>query len=145
MNLQVRVSGCRHSFGGTPVAPRLHLGGVRLHHWVNEAGCSSGRKHCARASRQETEASSKPKTYADMTIEDLEEEYCNDFVCTSSPAVEQTVRILGRDISRMKHTISLFQPDVQYSDGFRSFRGADRYRRELWPRSGVKGPRVVSY
>jgi hypothetical protein len=80
-----------------------------------------------------------------MTIEDLDTDYCNDFECTSSPAVEQTVRSLARDISRMKYTISLFQPDVNYSDGFRSFRGADRYRRELWTRACVKEPRAVSW
>lgn len=34
------------------------------------------------------------KTYADMTIDDLDTSYCDDFVCTSSPAVEQTVRSL---------------------------------------------------
>lgn len=34
------------------------------------------------------------KTFADMTIDDLDTNYCDDFVCTSSPAVEQTVRSL---------------------------------------------------
>jgi hypothetical protein len=34
------------------------------------------------------------KSFADMTIDDLDTNYCDDFVCTSSPAVEQTVRSL---------------------------------------------------
>ena len=41
--------------------------------------------------------------------------YCDDFVCTSSPAVEQTVRALARDLTRLRTwTLSLFAKDVRY-------------------------------
>jgi hypothetical protein len=56
---------------------------------------------------------SGPRTPA-LEIENLETAYCNDFECTSSPAVEQTVRSFARDIQRIKYTTALFQPDVKY-------------------------------
>ena len=49
-----------------------------------------------------------------MQIEGLRSDYCDDFVCTSSPAVEQTVRSLARDLVRQKWTPSLFTRDVVY-------------------------------
>lgn len=49
----------------------------------------------ARAGQNQPQTTQKEqKTYADMTIEDLDTNYCDDFVCTSSPAVESTVRSL---------------------------------------------------
>ena len=39
----------------------------------------------------------------------LTSNYCDDFVCTSSPAVEQNLRALARDLTRLNTwTISLF-------------------------------------
>jgi hypothetical protein len=35
-----------------------------------------------------------------MEIQGLQEDYCNDFECTSSPAVEMTVRQLAKDITK---------------------------------------------
>lgn len=43
--------------------------------------------------------------------------YCDDFQCESSPAVEQFVRSFARDTQRLRYGRSLFQPDVQYSVG----------------------------
>jgi hypothetical protein len=41
--------------------------------------------------------------------------YCDEFECTSSPAVEQTVRALARDLTRLRTwTLSLFAKDVRY-------------------------------
>lgn len=50
-----------------------------------------------------------------MQIEGLKSDYCDDFVCTSSPAVEQTVRSLARDLVRRSWTPSLFTRDVRYT------------------------------
>ncbi len=50
----------------------------------------------------------------EMQIEGLKSDYCDDFVCTSSPAVEQTVRSLARDLVRRSWTPSLFTRDVRY-------------------------------
>lgn len=93
-----------------------------------------------------SEAASQ-KTYAqpDMAIDNLNETYCNDFECTSSPAVEQTVRQLARDITRFKYTTKFFQPDVEYNDGFRSFKGAEKYRGAFWAREKLQNPRAVSW
>ncbi len=49
---------------------------------------------------------------------DLDTNYCDDFECTSSPAVEQTVRSLARELQRGKYsTASLYQAGVTYSVG----------------------------
>jgi hypothetical protein len=77
-----------------------------------------------------------------MTIDNLDETYCNDFECTSSPAVEQTVRQLARDITRFKYNTNYMQPDVQFSDGFRSFKGSDKYRNGFWARESLQNPRA---
>lgn len=76
-----------------------------------------------------------------MTIDDLDTSYCNDFVCTSSPAVETTVRSLARDISRLSYNTNFFQPDVTFSDGLRSFKGRDKYKQDSWARAALKQQR----
>jgi len=50
----------------------------------------------------------------EMQIEGLRSDFCDDFVCTSSPAVEQTVRSLANDLVRRSWTFSLFTRDVSY-------------------------------
>lgn len=50
----------------------------------------------------------------ELQVEGLRADYCDDFVCTSSPAVEQTVRSLARDLVRQGWTRSLFARDVSY-------------------------------
>lgn len=52
---------------------------------------------------------------ATQTIDDLDRDYCDDFQCTSSPAVEQTVRAFARDCTRLKYTTSLFNKDCTYA------------------------------
>eukprot|EP00884_Botryococcus_braunii_P000619 jgi/Botrbrau1/10558/Bobra.0343s0007.1 len=67
---------------------------------------------------------------SDMQIEGLSRDYCSEFVCTSSPLVEQTVKALARDLLRQTTwTFSLFTPGVAYQDPFRSFRGVEKYKR----------------
>eukprot|EP00878_Enallax_costatus_P002330 GHUV01002505.1.p1 GENE.GHUV01002505.1~~GHUV01002505.1.p1 ORF type:complete len:290 (+),score=54.25 GHUV01002505.1:90-959(+) len=111
------------------------------------APCRRVRTHNRHQRSVSTEASSQrtqEKTYPrpDMTIDNLDETYCNDFECTSSPAVEQTVRQLARDITRFKYNTNFFQPDVQFSDGFRSFKGSDKYRSAFWARQCLQNPRA---
>lgn len=91
-----------------------------------------------------SQATNTERGSAEMSIEDLDTSYCDDFVCTSSPAVELTVRAVAKDIQRQKYSRPYFQPEVEYSDGLRSFKGLDKYSRPFWPREGVKDPRVVS-
>ena len=49
-----------------------------------------------------------------LNIEGLSREYCDEFSCSSSPAVENTMRILSRDIQRRGVTRSLYAQTVQY-------------------------------
>jgi hypothetical protein len=51
----------------------------------------------------------------EFQIEGLNRDYCSDFVCTSSPLIEQTVKALARDLIRQTTwTFSLFTPGVRY-------------------------------
>lgn len=78
------------------------------------------------------------------SIDGLDTSYCDDFVCTSSPSVEQTVRSLARELQRGRYsTLSLYQRDVQYSDGFRSFTGPEGYTRQRWIQDNVTKPKGV--
>lgn len=50
-----------------------------------------------------------------LEVEDINRDYCNDFVCTSSPLVEETIKAFGVDIQRPgKWTLSRFAEDVLY-------------------------------
>ena len=74
---------------------------------------------CARASTETvqstgTQEDDEDDEDLDIQIEGLTEDYCDDFVCTSSPAVEQTLRSLAKDLVRRKWTAILFAKDVKY-------------------------------
>ena len=76
-------------------------------------------------------------------IENLDRTYCDDFVCTSSPAVEQSVRSFARGLELLRMPPSLFARDVEYSDGLRSFKGSGKYARLRWIADSVSKPSVV--
>ena len=71
-------------------------------------------------------------------IEDLSEDYCDDFVCKSSPAVEQSVKQLARDICSTAGpgwSPRQFAPKVSYSDkALRRFEGNEKYGRPTFLR-----------
>jgi hypothetical protein len=50
----------------------------------------------------------------------------------------------ARDITRLSYNTNFFQPDVTFSDGFRSFKGRDKYKQDMWPRAALKQPKGVS-
>ena len=55
------------------------------------------------------------ETDTDVQIEGIDRSYCDEFECTSSPAVERNLRALARDITRVSRwTLSLFANRVQY-------------------------------
>lgn len=65
-----------------------------------------------------------------ISIENLTEDYCDDFVCTSSPAVETSVRQLAKGIcTTARWPPRNFAPKVTFSDGIRRFQGNDKYDR----------------
>ena len=58
------------------------------------------------------------ETDAEIQIEGIDTRYCDDFECTSSPAVERNLRSLSRDITRVSRwTASLFAIKVKYQVG----------------------------
>lgn len=71
----------------------------------------------------------------DMSIENLSTAYCDDFECTSSPAVELTVRALANDISRGNGvwTKSLLSKNVVYKDPYCSMSGIDSFKVDFFP------------
>lgn len=92
----------------------------------------------------ETDSRPGPDPLSLRSIDGLDTDYCDDFQCTSSPAVEQTVRSLARELSRGRYTTtSLYQKGVQYSDGFRSFSGAEGYLRQRWIVESITKPRMT--
>jgi len=65
-------------------------------------------------------------------VKGLADQVCNEFVCTSSPELEPTVRTLARDIEAAvdgRRTPRCYAEKVTYKDPFRSFEGRDKYDR----------------
>ncbi|KAA6428517.1 MAG: hypothetical protein FRX49_01393 [Trebouxia sp. A1-2] len=81
---------------------------------------------------------------SEIQIEGIEQNYCDDFVCTSSPAVEQNLRALARDVVRTSTwTSDLFADEVRYKDKFRSTEGIAQYKRQTYLAGAVKAPKVL--
>lgn len=94
-----------------------------------------------------------------LEVENIDREYCNDFVCNSSPLVEETVKMFAVDLQRPgRWTLNRFPENVIYQvtlshsfsnqwpafqDAFRSFKGKDKYRRFSWIKDCVTKPRIV--
>jgi len=78
-------------------------------------------------------------------IENLDCNYCDDFICTSSPAVETTVRSLANDLTRANGvwTRSLFSNTVAEYNGFRSFKGRDGYKSLNFVSKYIESPVVT--
>ena len=95
---------------------------------MSVASTSRGRVRCRSASQQEQ-----------VEIENLTEDFCDDFVCKSSPAVEQSVRKLGNNILQLSYSKRQFAPKVKYSDGFRTFQGSVNYDRMNFLREYFEG------
>ena len=56
---------------------------------------------------------------------------CDDFVCKSSPAVENTLKSLIKDINAVRGTnrsLAPYAPDVTYDDGVLKFAGSEKYK-----------------
>ena len=78
-------------------------------------------------------------------IENLNRNYCDDFVCTSSPAIEATVRALARDLLRANgnYTRSIFSAQKAQYKGFRSFQGVDGYKTLTFVPKHIQKPTVT--
>lgn len=50
-----------------------------------------------------------------LEVQDIDRDYCDDFVCTSSPSVEETIKAFAVDLQRPgRWTLSRFPEDVVY-------------------------------
>lgn len=116
-------------------------------------GLRASRPHSApRTPRTCTVAAADEPRSSGGSIDNLSTTYCDDFVCTSSPAVEQTVRSLATDLERCdgKWTTKLFARNVKYQDPLRRFTGKEGYARLDWvvhnvadARAEVSGMRML--
>lgn len=131
-------------------------------------GHKSRRRHYDLRQHFRCQAVSEPQTDSqpEVQIEGIDQTYCDDFVCTSSPAVEQTLRALARDLTRISTwTPSLFSDEVRYKvrtaflvsaqqhnrdqqllfgqDKFRSSEGVEQYKRKPYLAGAVQNPKVV--
>ncbi|GBF93008.1 hypothetical protein Rsub_05619 [Raphidocelis subcapitata] len=114
--------------------------------WSTRCTCAFGSrplvgKAAGRGARLPARSAQAGKDPVTATIEELEPP-CDDFVCNSSPAVEQTVRAVARDLVRCTYSRGAFQPDAAFDDGFRSFKGTDRLSRASWVRDVLNEPKV---
>lgn len=118
--------------------------------------------------RASTEAQTDEQS--EVQIEGIDQNFCDDFVCTSSPAVERNLRALARDVVRTSTwTADLFADEVRYKvcigsmpwqsllvhsvhasvyahnlqDKFRSTEGIAQYKRQTYLAGAVKDPKVV--
>ncbi|KAL4855987.1 hypothetical protein ACK3TF_003434 [Chlorella vulgaris] len=103
---------------------------------------SGRRRHLVAPLAAEPRAQSK--SLAEQSIDGLNTSYCDDFVCTSSPAVEASVRQLARDLERCNGRWSpIFASNVTYQDSFRKFKGPDGYSRLNFVATNVQSAAVT--
>ncbi len=80
-----------------------------------------------------------PATHAGNNVDDMNVDnlpsYCSDFVCTSSPAVELTVKAVAKDIERGNGvwTTSLLSKNIEYRDAYCSTKGIDSFKVDFIP------------
>lgn len=121
---------CTYAAHCTPNYCRLMFVSIKVRDGPSGASKRSAISTSTVCAVQGSQASTEARTQFDGVIEGLNKEYCDDFVCTSSPAVEATVRALSRDIRRGNGvwTRTLFARNVKYR-GFGSFKGPDGYQK----------------
>ena len=79
-------------------------------------------QNCSRC-RASTEA--RTDEQSEVQIEGIDQNFCDDFVCTSSPAVERNLRALARDVVRTSTwTADLFADEVRYKVSAASIQSA---------------------
>ena len=78
------------------------------------------------------------------TIENLNTDYCDEFECTSSPAVEATVRATARALGRSAAAPGrpFLSRNVEYQDSFRRFKGPEGYQTLTFVQDAVASPRI---
>lgn len=67
---------------------------------------------------------------------------CDEFECTSSPAVEQTARLIARDMLEGSKVLGIYALFVKYKDPLRSFSGRAAYKRNSWADGALRDKSV---
>jgi len=115
----------------------LHTLPTNSHHQLRKSALSHTRKSIR-------PAYAAADTEEEVQIEGIQRTYCDDFICTSSPQIEQNVKSLARDVTRLSTwTSSLFRKDVLYRDAFLSFRGLEKHKRIMFPKDCIGQPKVL--
>lgn len=104
---------------------------------VREQTCNRARKGVSNSYLSYKSISVRATNDKELEIENLSTNYCDDFVCTSSPAVETTVRSLARDIERGNGvwTQSFLSRDVEYEGTFRKMYGMENFTIDYVPKA----------
>lgn len=80
----------------------------------------------------------------EVQLEGIDNNYCDEFICTSSPQVEQNIKALARDLLRLTtYTGSLYTKGVKYKDPYRSFEGIDKLQNQTYISQTVGKPKVL--
>lgn len=89
-------------------------------------------------------AEPQAKKVEEQPIDGLSSDYCDEFMCTSSPSVESSVRTLARDLERATaRWTPIYAKNVEYSDSFRRFKGTDGYSRLDFVATSIDKPQVT--
>lgn len=134
---------CPRSYRGVGAAPLLHSAPFSCFATSRCSRIFYDRCTTSSAPRRTTVTPRAIDTSTEKAIEKIDRNYCDDFVCTSSPAVELSVRSFVRDLERSRFTPRLFANDTTYADAFRRFTGNAVYTRPTWVMETIKNPRVT--
>ena len=116
---------CLHGLGGCgPLQERRGpaAGCIAERQLASLTRCRLRSSHCSFAARQrqsktcaKAAEAQQAETDTEVQVEGIDRNYCDEFECTSSPAVERNLRALARDITRVsKWTLGFFARQVQY-------------------------------
>eukprot|EP00889_Picochlorum_renovo_P003692 jgi/Picre1/30722/NNA_006083.t1 len=136
-NRTIRIS-CRHN-SNTKHHVGHEEGGTRIV-WLSEnrrkRRSKAGSSGVARDRRRAVVYASNDGDNDQQIVENVDRSYCDDFVCTSSPSVELTVKALAKDIERGNGvwTKSLMAKGVEYKDAWCSTNGVDDFQVDIIPK-----------
>ncbi|KAI8100942.1 hypothetical protein M9434_005326 [Picochlorum sp. BPE23] len=136
-NRTIRIS-CRHNSNTKHHVGHeegvLELSGSQR--TVGRRRSKAGSSGVARDRRRAVVYASNDGDRDQQIVENVDRSYCDDFVCTSSPSVELTVKALAKDIERGNGvwTKSLMAKGVEYKDAWCSTNGVADFQVDFIPK-----------
>lgn len=101
-----------------PLSTRLCGRVTQPQPFFSSVGCqpqSSKSRRPQKRARCRASTGAQTDEQSEVQIEGIDQNFCDDFVCTSSPAVERNLRALARDVVRTSTwTADLFADEVRY-------------------------------